>query len=200
MRIEKASKEAVKYACLKFHYAKVVPAQYIGYSVFNDKDEWCGVITYSGGACSSLGDKFGLVYGQYLELTRMALNGKQEQTSKALSISIKQIKKDCPTIKLLVSYADKGQNHLGTIYQATNWIYIEENESSGTDYFYNGKWRHDRTLNTKFKGDNRKQLKSMPSRKRAGKIKYIYPLTKEMIKLTENMKLPYKKKENASIV
>jgi hypothetical protein len=44
MRLEKASKKAVQYACLKFHYAEVVPAQYIGYSVFNNIGEWCGVI------------------------------------------------------------------------------------------------------------------------------------------------------------
>jgi hypothetical protein len=38
---------------------------------------------------------------------------------------------------MLFSYADKGQNHNGIIYQATNWIYIENIESSGTEYFIN---------------------------------------------------------------
>ena len=44
---------------------------------------------------------------------------KQESTSKALAISLKLVKKHCPTVKMIVSYADEGQNHKGIIYQAT---------------------------------------------------------------------------------
>ena len=126
MRLKKASKKAIEYACLKFHYAKVKPAHCFGYSVFNNKKEWCGVILFGGGASANMGKPFNLNYGQYLELNRMALNGKQESTSKAMSIAIKLVKKDNPTVKLLISYADKGQNHFGIIYQATNWYYTGE--------------------------------------------------------------------------
>jgi hypothetical protein len=189
MRLEKASKKAVQYACIKFHYAKVVPAQYIGYSVFNDLGEWCGVILFGGGAGAYMGKPYGLNYGQYLELTRMALNGKQESTSKAMSIAIRLIKKDCPTVKLLISYSDKGQNHYGTIYQATNWYFVEENESSGKDYFYKGKWRHDRTLNEYPK----EFLSKLESRKRSGKRKYIFPLDKSFIHLCKGLSKPYPK-------
>jgi hypothetical protein len=170
MRLEIASNSAVKYACLNFHYAKVVPATYIGYSVFNNNNEWCGVILFGGGASANMGKPYNLPYGEYLELTRMALNGKQEKTSKAMSIAIKMIKKKCPTVKLLISYADKGQNHYGIIYQATNWYFVGESESSGIDYYYQGKWRHDRTLNTY----SREFLQKLKKRKRSGKIKYIY--------------------------
>jgi len=189
MRLEKASKKAVQYACLKFHYAAVVPAQYIGYSVFNGLGEWCGVILFGGGASANMGKPYNLSYGQYLELTRMALNGKQENTSKAMSIAMRLIKKDCPTVKLLISYSDKGQNHYGTIYQATNWYFVEENESSGKDYFYKGKWRHDRTLNEYPK----EFLATLETRKRSGKRKYIYPLDKKLISLCKSLSRPYPK-------
>ena len=99
MRLEKASYKAVKYACIKFHYAKTVPVTNISYSVFNNNNEWCGVICYGGGANYNLGKKYGVVSGQFLELTRMALNGKQESTSKALSVSIKMIKKNKPLVQ-----------------------------------------------------------------------------------------------------
>ena len=46
MRLEKASYKAVKYACLNFHYAKVCPVVWIAYAVFNNINEWCGVITF----------------------------------------------------------------------------------------------------------------------------------------------------------
>ena len=58
MRLEKASYKAIKYACLKFHYAKSIPAAAFGYSVFNKNNEWCGVICYGLGATNNLGKSF----------------------------------------------------------------------------------------------------------------------------------------------
>ena len=192
MRLEKASYKAVKYACLKFHYAKTVPVTNISYSVFNTKNEWCGVICYGLGACANLGKKYRTVSGQFLELTRMALNGKQESTSKAMAISIKLLKKHKPLVKILISYADKGKKHLGIIYQATNWMFVDESKSSGIEFFYKGKWVHSRVPSTKPK----KQREKLEYRKKSGKYKYIYPLTKELKERCLEFKKPYPK--NAS--
>ena len=49
MRLEKASYQASKYACLHFHYAHAVPQARLGYSVFNSDGEWCGVILFLNG-------------------------------------------------------------------------------------------------------------------------------------------------------
>ena len=46
MRLERASYKAIKYACLNFHYAQAIPVTGIAFSVFNDKNEWCGLITF----------------------------------------------------------------------------------------------------------------------------------------------------------
>ena len=145
---------------------------------------------YGTGENNNLATEYNLKQGNVLELVRMALNGKQESTSKAMSIAIKLIKKQNPTIKLLISYADKGQNHFGTIYQATNWYFVDENQSSGVDYFYKGKWRHDRTLNTYPKDF----LAKLEKRKRSGKRKYLFPLDKSLIDLCKSISKPYPKK------
>jgi hypothetical protein len=189
MILQKASYNAIKYACLNFHYSKTVPASSISYSVFNSKNEWCGIVSFCYPSGVMSGKQFNLKQGQFIELNRMALNGKQESTSKVLSIAIKLFKKQNPTVKLLISYADKGQKHVGIIYQATNWIYVGENESSGKDYFYNGKWRHDRTLNTYAK----EFLSKLETRKRSGKRKYIYPLNKTLMPLCKSLSKPYPK-------
>lgn len=189
MRLEKASSKAIKYACLNFHYAKVCPVTSIAFSVFNSNNDWCGVITFGGGAGANMGMPYKLRYGQYLELTRMALNGKQESTSKAMSIAIKLIKKNCPSVKLLISYADKAQNHYGTIYQATNWYFVEETESSGEEVFYKGKWVHNRMSSQVSK----EYYKSLPKRKKSGKRKYLYPLNKTLIPLCKSLSKPYPK-------
>jgi hypothetical protein len=190
MRLEKASYKAIQYACLNFHYAKTVPASSIAYSVFNEKKEWCGIVSFCYPSGVMSGKQFDLRQGEFIELNRMALNGKQKSTSQVLSIAIKLFKKQNPTVKLLISYADKGQEHYGVIYQATNWIYLGENESSGKDYFYNGKWRHDRTLNTYSK----EFLSKLETRKRSGKRKYIYPLDKSILNYCKSIAKPYPKK------
>lgn len=46
--LKKATGEAVRYACLNYHYAKAVPAAYNAYNVYNDRSEWCGVIIFGG--------------------------------------------------------------------------------------------------------------------------------------------------------
>lgn len=191
MKLEIASKKAIQYACLNFHYSKVCPAQSLGYSVFNYKKEWCGVILFGGGAGAYMGRPFGLFYGQYLELTRMALNGKQESTSKAMSIAIKLIKKSNPTVQLLISYADKGQEHIGTIYQATNWYFVEDIKSSGEEVFYKGRWSHNRTPSSKLNSEDYRKLEK---RKKSGKYKYIYPLHNSILPLCNSLKKDYPKK------
>ena len=194
MRLEKASYKAVKYACMNFHYAKRIPLVAIGYSVFNNKNEWCGVIAYGYGSGANLGKPYNLKHGEYLELTRMALNGKQESTSKAMAISIKLLKKVAPLVKLLISYADKKQNHLGIIYQATNWYFVDETESSGTEVLIDGTWVHNRKANEMPK----KVRDRLTFRKKEGKIKYIYPLMKEIVEMCNKLSKPYLKK-HASI-
>jgi len=184
MRLEKASRKAVVYACMNFHYSKRIPvSSNISYSVFNDKNEWCGIIMYGYPNSPNIVPEFNLENGKVLELRRVALNSKQEITSKALAISMKLIKKDCPTVKLLVSYSDKGQNHYGTIYQATNWYFINESESSGYEFLINGKWVHSRHG----KGDIKRKL--------AGKRKYIFPLDKNLLSMCKKLAKPYPKKQ-----
>lgn len=148
MRLTIATHNAIKYACLHFHYAKAIPVNTLGYNVYNKKNEWCGVILYGIGANNNIGKEYNLLQGSVLELVRVALNGKQECTSQAVAMSLKQLHKDCPLVKLVVSYADCDQSHLGTIYQATNWVYVGTSKQNQTDssWIVNGKRYHGRII------------------------------------------------------
>lgn len=189
MRLEIASRKAVEYALMKFHYAKTIaPRAYDNaYSVFNSNNDFCGVICFGMGANAQIGMPFGLKQGEAVELIRVALNGKQEVTSKVVSLGLKLLKKNNPLVKLVISYADKEQNHNGIIYQATNWYYIGDSESSGVEYFINGKWRHSKSIKPHIK-------KIAEKRKKAGKYKYIYPLDKSVIGMCKELAKPYPKK------
>lgn len=207
MKLELASYKAIKYACLNFHYAKSVPVNTIGFSVFNSKNEWSGVVLYGTGANNNIANTYELKQGQVIELVRMALNGKQESTSKALSISLKLVKKLVPMAKLIVSYADKDQEHTGIIYQATNWFYVGTSMENKKDssWVINGKRYHGRIISDWVKqkgglnGLSRKDFLIKYYDKNAlefitkGKLKYIYPLYNSMLPLCNKLKKDYPK-------
>lgn len=206
MRISRANNNAMKYACRNFHYSKVLPAINFGYNVFNDKDEWCGCIIFGYGANKALGKEFRLYQGEVFELTRVALNGKQEQTSKALSMCIKQFHKDYNMCKLIVSYADVNHNHLGIIYQATNWIYVGLcNVGMKSGFIINGKIVHNRQVSTilmkyKFECSRLEQLKKIYGedvfyQENHGKQKYLYCFDKRLKKEIEKQRKPYPKSD-----
>lgn len=191
MRLAKANMKAVEYARKTFHYSKSVPTVQYAYNVYNDRDEWCGCIIYGGGANNNLAKSFGKHSGEVLELERVALNGKQEQTSKAVAMSLKQLHKDNPLCQIVVSYSDHRQKHLGTIYQATNWIYLGLTITSDTQYFYRGKWTHERTINSRPDRDTLK--KTLPKRENSNKFKYIFCFDKKERKRYLKLAQPYPK-------
>ena len=198
MRLEKASGAAIRHACLNFHYSKAVPQIRLGYSVFNAEDEWCSVILYSNGANPRIAKEYGLVQGQVIELVRVALNGKQECTSQALAKSLKLLKKDAPAVKLIVSFADRNQNHIGIIYQATNWLYIDE-RSNERGVMINGKLTHRRSVGKKYGNTSIDWLcqnvdKNAKIIRGETKIKYVYVLDKKLFPKIKELSKPYPKK------
>lgn len=209
MKLTRATPQAIKYACLHYHYSQCVPANTIGYNIYNDSGDWCGVVIFGTGATNNIGCPYNLPQGAVLELVRVALNGKQEQTSKAVSMSLKQLKKDVPQCRLVVSYADCDQKHLGTIYQATNWIY--EGLSKGDTYFIiHGKKTHRRSIHSKIvviDGKKKNCPESLEMVKRFfdpeatvfrsdGKRKYLMPLDKAMRKQILPLSKPYPKNDD----
>lgn len=204
MKITKATYEAARYACLYFHYAKAVPVcQYI-YSVFNDSGEWCGVIIYGSGATPHIASPYDKWQGQVLELERVALNGKQGHncTSTAVALTLKALKKECPWCDLVVSYADLDQNHRGTLYQATNWIYTGiTNANQRGAFIVFGEKMHPKTVYSKGWKQSLLWLRENidPEAKEfitQGKHKYIYPMTREMRKRAQIISVPYPEKQN----
>lgn len=210
MRLTRATLQAIRFACLHYHYSKSVPANPVGYNVYNDAGEWCGVILYAVGATPNIGTAYNVPTGGVLELVRVALNGKQEHTSQAVSMSLKQLKKDVPQCRLVVSYADCDQHHLGTIYQATNWVYTgTNNKGSRGGWIVHGKKMHPKSVHSRIVVvDGKRQ--HCPQTTEAvrkyldpdavefftqGKRKYLMPLDKKMRKQILPLSKPYPKNE-----
>lgn len=191
---------------MNFHYAKRLPSNpIVGFSVFED-NVWCGCICFNAGV-EGINKPYSLKMGQVAELVRVALNGKQSSTSKALSLSIRCFKKTNPLVVLLVSYADSDQHHIGTIYQATNWVYEQSKKTSNAFFCKKtGRSIHSRQIsktgyNTQF-GTKKKCYKTTDviEVKKGIKFKYIYPLDKSVTSMCKALSKPYPKKEQHAAV
>jgi len=201
MRLEKASSKAIKFACLNFHYSKAVPYLSSGYSVFNENNEWCGVVLFNRGNING-GKPYNCKIGQFSELIRVALNGKHSFTSKAVSLAVRLFKKDNPLCKVLVSYADTGQGHEGIIYMAMNWHYEGEIKPTRPKFKdKTGKIIHSRVAAKLKTAGKIKAYDDIYERVlNTNKHRYSYPLDKSLIPLCKSLSKPYPKKElNAQI-
>tara|TARA_R100000234_G_scaffold118743_1_gene99864 strand:- start:279 stop:935 length:657 start_codon:yes stop_codon:yes gene_type:complete len=145
-----------------------------------------------------------------LELTRLWLKDEAPKNSESFFIgqTFKWLKENTNT-KVLISYADPMADHLGTIYQATNWLYQGNNTMLVKGYLHrlNGEWMHPRSVVAKYGTvKTSKLLEIDPEYERKElkkKHRYIYILTdkREKKKILETLKhpvLPYPKNNNNS--
>lgn len=115
------------------HYSKkFYAATYIHLGVFMN-GEICGVLQYgyamnpaSGGSVVT-----GTGIKEYLELNRMWLDDvcPRNSESKAISYSLKYIKRKHPKIKWVQSFADERCGGFGIVYQACSFDYFGEHDS-----------------------------------------------------------------------
>ena len=159
----------------------------------------------------------GLTKDNILELTRLYCDDGYGSNieSFALGQSFKWLKENDKAIKILISYADNGQEHLGKIYQATNWIYEGLNTDIALMPNYGislksnpYKWIHSRTVFSNWGSNNLEHLrreigkdgyKEFWRREEPPKHRYIQILAadkkekKELIKALKHEEKPYPK-------
>lgn len=175
LKIDYCSYKAAKYSVTHWHYSKCLPAgKLFKLGVWED-NKFIGCIIFSRGANNNLLKPYSLKMTEGCELTRIALDKHKTNVSKIISIALKILSKDNPGIKLVISFADERQKHLGTVYQASNWIYTGKIKST-PEYFLNGRYVHQRTVNSL-----RGTVKGLTIKRDGGfRFRYLYPLTKEM--------------------
>lgn len=201
MRLTNASPYAIRYACTHFHYSGSVPSVQYGFNFYNDEGDWCGVICFGGGATPRIGAPYGLPPGEIMELTRVALNGRQTATSQCVAMALQELHRQDQLVRLVVSFADADQGHIGTIYQATNWMY-EGLKNPGTcdAFIIHGQKTHRRTIGARGWKQSALWLREhIDPEARAcvtkGKHKYLYCFDRKLRKKLQKTKKPYPKKE-----
>ena len=179
------------------------PRVHIG--VWED-DSFRGVVIFSRGASRNLAANFGLEQTEVAELTRIALREHRAPVTRIVKIAVKLLRDLSPGLRLLVSYADPKEGHIGAIYQAGNWLYLGE---TGADREYigpDGKRVHSRMVTkagwTFVYGKYRRVLTpdqctrvELPP-----KHKYAFPLDAEIRSQLMQISKPYPKKSQPAAV
>jgi hypothetical protein len=97
----------------------------------------------------------GTVQGQYMELNRMWLSddAPRNSESRAISYALKYIKRACPSVAWVQSFADERCKGLGVVYQACSFLYV----GCHTTEFYelDGQTYHKMLLTAHLKGGQR---------------------------------------------
>lgn len=201
LRLAFAPHEAAKHACENWHYAGVLPTgKLVKVGVWED-DVFKGVVIFSRGASPWLGRKYDLDHTEICELTRVALTSHDAPVSRIVAVALRLLKKSNPGLRLVVSFADPSQDHVGGIYQAGNWIYTGRSMDVD-EYFVDGRWRHKKGVWYDLR-DAGRQGHNLPViaggepvefRRAPGKLRYLYPLDVEMRGLVELLRRPYPKR------
>ena len=147
LRLDYCSHEAALYAVTHWHYSRSIPAGKLVKIGVWEESEFTGCIIYSYGANHNLAKSFSLNQTEVCELTRIALRDHRTAVSRIVSISLRILKRHCPGIKVVVSYADLDRGHLGAIYQAANWIYVGRmTQGECCAFIIRGKRMHKRSV------------------------------------------------------
>lgn len=132
-------KAIVRDWCIKYHYAKRVPVISFAYGWVNDEGELQAVLAIgkppSNAVCEGVCGKENKHH--VYELQRICAKDTLEIP---LSKFVGEVLRSLPNL-VLVSYADTAMNHVGYIYQATNWLYTGATRAR-TDIATKGHSRH----------------------------------------------------------
>lgn len=199
LRLDWCSYEAAKYAVEHWHYSKVMPyGSSVKIGVW-ENSQFIGCVVFSHGATPNIGKPYGLSQFQICELTRIAMSLHLTPITKILSLSIKMLKRQSPSIKLIVSFADSEQNHLGIVYQAANFVYTGATSSSRVGFIVNGKKKHTRSIGAMGGTQSLEWVRNNLDKDASlwvgeKKYRYLYPLDDAMRKQIEPLRKPYPKR------
>ncbi len=217
LSIRQIDKPTAKKMIVKYHYSHLwSPKNNCAVGLFYDtgkqhsffdeaEEKMIGVITYgdpvgrhSGASISTELDR-----SEVYELTRLFVHDGYGSNIESwfISQSFGWLKKHRHHIRALISYASPMEGHVGTIYQATNWIYqgnsIRPNDSWMFKLSEDGEWVHGRTLANTYKTNDVDKLRKKIGhvfwiKQELRKHRYVYILTgkKDKKKILNSLKYP----------
>lgn len=182
----------------QFHYSKAWPTgNFISLGAFIDR-KICGVVTFGHPAnmnnwkntpgCDKPRDM--------AELTRLWIADWAPRfvESRTIAAGLRILRRD-RICRVAMSYADPLHGHYGTVYQASNWIFVGQSAPSSQLRFSDGSLMHKRAAFDRYGTDNAARLHAVdPGIKSVqvpGKYKYLYPVDKLLTDALQALGKPY---------
>ena len=200
VRVQPIPFVAAKKILVRHHYLHSLPGgTQLAFGAFVE-GKLLGALTFGVGPYNAFSLVEGTCPDDCLTLTRLWLSEKlpPNSESRVISVCLRHLKK-YTALKFIMTYADPAQGHVGTIYQATGWLYTGLSEATPKFDIGDGIARHSRSLAHAFgshslkylseRGLNVKVLPQIP------KHRYIYFLDKNCRNKLRAPVLPYPKKE-----
>ncbi len=200
IRLQPIPFAAARQIVVRHHYLHSLPGgTKLAFGAFAE-GKLLGAITFGVGPYNAFALVDGACPDDCLALTRLWLSEElpPNSESRVISVCLRYLRK-YTSLKFIMTYADPAQGHVGTIYQATGWLYTGLSEATPKFDIGDGVPRHSRSLAHAFGSHSLKYLsgrglkiKVLPQ---IPKHRYIYFLDKNYRNRLKNPALPYPKKE-----
>ncbi|NLJ61625.1 MAG: protein Mom [Firmicutes bacterium] len=204
--VDWCSYEAAKYAVEHWHYSGTMPTSpTVRIGVWENRC-FIGAVIFSRGACKNLGTSYGLQQTEVCELARVALSAHLTPTSRIVACALKMLVEDNARLRLVVSFADANEGHLGVLYQAGNWVYCGETTASCKWRDARGRLWHSRQVSKTGWRVQYGKMRQVPATADCVRItqlpkhRYLYPLDKAMRRRIEPLRQPYPKRESVRLL
>jgi hypothetical protein len=172
-----------------------------------ENGNFIGCVLWGDGANQNIGKPYGIKSIEVCELVRIALTNHRTPVTRIVRIAISFLRKHCPGIRLIVSFADPEMGHVGSVYQAGNWIYAGKTVAAD-EYIVNGIRMHGRALRSTrsthrlggIKTSNVKEWAetalnaTVSTVHGSSKHRYLMPLDDEMRERIKPLAKPYPKR------
>ena len=191
---------AAKKILVKHHYLHSLPGgTKLAFGAFVE-GKLLGALTFGAGPHNAFALVEGACPDNCLTLTRLWLSEKlpPNSESRVISVCLRYLRK-YTSLKFIITYADPVQGHVGTIYQATGWLYTGLSVATPKFDIGDGVARHSRSLAQIFGSHSSKYLKEhglgIKVLPQLPKHRYIYFLNRDYQNRLKPHTRPYPKKE-----
>ncbi len=128
LRLDWCSHEAAKYAVEHWHYSRTMPVGKMAKLGVWEDGRFIGAIVFAQGNNQYQGNALGLTMHEVCELVRVALTTHKSSVSRIVRIALAMLRSAQPGLRVILSYADPEHGHVGGIYQAGGWTYVEQGD------------------------------------------------------------------------
>ena len=201
LRVDWCDYKAAKFAVEHWHYSRSMPTPPVLRIGAWEDGKFAGVVLFSRGANNNLGKPYGLKAIEICELTRVALSKHETPVSQIVACAIRFLKSNSPGLRLIVSFADPNEGHVGIIYQAGNWTYSGRSNSTPKYRTRDGRLLHQRQVSKVGYKPQYGEMRQVPRIDECevipqlDKHRYLYPLDRAMRKQIAPLAKPYPKRE-----